>query len=569
MSKADASKPERADQSTISQSNAVKAYFFDAALSSEPDKKSDEPAVGSLASPFVTDTGRNGAGKAHFFPNADAESVNLGRDNLSARDDAVKKSPDSENDKDTAKKPTNTVSAVSNDKKQRHDEKQAESRAVREPIGAAKSEGKAENAGVSQLLSRKDKKADPPKQTISDTLSSAKNNRKASSARKPNEAERADMGRLLGDRKREGEKGVDSIRLAQALDRRKSEHVETKENSDTIGDLQADTVSVTPEQKSGGESRSRKKENDALLSALRASDIKGEAPPAAKRLYPVVRRILMGVLLVVLIAASCNLLYSMYSRKKADAFYTALRERFYADLAEPQNAVSIGTLAKDGGSTPDAPLYSDSGDIYVSPDITAEDLHTLYTRMQPSLAALKEVNSSVFGWIKVEGTRVDYPVVRSPRGNNDYYLTHALDLTYSDSGSIFMDYANNTELSKNRNTCVYGHNMNDGTMFQTIMNFRSIEQFRNGQIYVYTQSGIYVYTPFAVYDAVPTDSFFHVDFESDAAFSEFLTEIRQKSLFASTVVPKSSDKIITLITCTNTLVDKRFVVHGVLSDIVK
>ena len=233
------------------------------------------------------------------------------------------------------------------------------------------------------------------------------------------------------------------------------------------------------------------------------------------------------------------------------------------------DAPTVGTILKDNGSSPDTLLYSDSGDIYEAPDITTEDLHTLYTRMLPSLEALKKVNSSAFGWIKVEGTRVDYPVVRSPQGNNDYYLTHALDLTYSDSGSIFMDFSNNTNLSKNRNTCIYGHNMNDGTMFQTIMNFRTIGQFRNGSIYVYTADGIFVYTPFSVYDAVPTDSFFRVDFGSDEEFSDFLTDIRSKSIFRSTTVPKSTDKIVTLITCTNTIVDKRFVVHGVLSEIVK
>lgn len=313
---------------------------------------------------------------------------------------------------------------------------------------------------------------------------------------------------------------------------------------------------------------SAKSRNDALLSALSPDDIRGETEKEKRRVYPVVRKVIMGALLLVLIGASVNLLYSMYSRRKADRFYRALREQFYADDMSA-DAPTVGTILKDNGSSPDTLLYSDSGDIYEAPDITAEDLHTLYTRMLPSLEALKKVNSSAFGWIKVEGTRVDYPVVRSPQGNNDYYLTHALDLTYSDSGSIFMDFSNNTDLSKNRNTCIYGHNMNDGTMFQTIMNFRTIGQFRNGSIYVYTADGIFVYTPFSVYDAVPTDSFFRVDFGSDEEFSDFLTDIRSKSIFRSTTVPKSTDKIVTLITCTNTLVDKRFVVHGVLSEIVK
>jgi sortase B len=182
---------------------------------------------------------------------------------------------------------------------------------------------------------------------------------------------------------------------------------------------------------------------------------------------------------------------------------------------------------------------------------------------------LKSINSAAFAWIKVQGTRVDYPVVQSPYGNNDYYLDHGLDRTYNVSGAIFTDFNNKKDLSKNRNTCVYGHNMNDGTMFQTIMNFKTKNQFKNGQIEIYTVEGIYIYEPFSVYEAIPTERFFHTEFLSDEDFEGFLSEIKEKSVFKSDVSLDKNDKIVTLITCTNGVVDKRFVVHAVLKETVK
>jgi sortase B len=100
------------------------------------------------------------------------------------------------------------------------------------------------------------------------------------------------------------------------------------------------------------------------------------------------------------------------------------------------------------------------------------------------------------------------------------------------------------------------------------MNFRTKNQFLNGQIEIYTVDGIYLYEPFSVYDAIPTERFFHTEFYSDEDYEDFLEEIKSKSIFKSNVKLSKEDKIVTLITCTNGVVDKRFVVHGVLKEIV-
>ena len=107
-------------------------------------------------------------------------------------------------------------------------------------------------------------------------------------------------------------------------------------------------------------------------------------------------------------------------------------------------------------------------------------------------------------------------------------------------------------------------------MFQTIMNFKEKNQFLYSTIEMYTTEGLYVYTPFAAYDALPTESFFKTEFSSEEEFLAFLSEIKSKSIFLKPgITLDKNSKIVTLITCTNTVTDKRFVVHGVLDEIIK
>ena len=311
-----------------------------------------------------------------------------------------------------------------------------------------------------------------------------------------------------------------------------------------------------------------RRENEAILAELSPSDIK-KTFDNEKKSSPlsILRYMAMALCLVVLAVSSYNLISGLSERQREKNKNDEIRDAFNSGEI---GYATLGYARQDTNFIPDDRLYSDEGEIYKAPEPEVYDMHEKYVRMLPNLQALKYVNSSAFAWIKVDGTRVDYPVVRSPQGDNDYYLSHGLDRTYSVSGAVFTDYNNSTKLSNNRNTCVYGHNMNDGTMFQTIMNFKEKNQFLNSTIELYTAEGIYVYTPFAVYDAIPTESFFKTEFASDEEFVAFLDDIRSKSIFTNKDVKTDvKSKVVTLITCTNTVTDKRFVVHGVLKEIAK
>ena len=78
---------------------------------------------------------------------------------------------------------------------------------------------------------------------------------------------------------------------------------------------------------------------------------------------------------------------------------------------------------------------------------------------------LKKKNEDVVAWIKVNNTKIEYPVVKSK--NNDYYLNHSLDKSYNIAGWIFADYRNNFN-GEDKNIIVYGHNRRDGSMFGSL-----------------------------------------------------------------------------------------------------
>lgn len=85
--------------------------------------------------------------------------------------------------------------------------------------------------------------------------------------------------------------------------------------------------------------------------------------------------------------------------------------------------------------------------------------------LQVDFNKLEEINPDVIAWIEIPGLEISYPVVQGR--DNDYYLHHLITGENHKSGSIFMDFHNQEDLS-DRNTIIYGHNMKDGSMFGTL-----------------------------------------------------------------------------------------------------
>jgi SrtB family sortase len=173
-------------------------------------------------------------------------------------------------------------------------------------------------------------------------------------------------------------------------------------------------------------------------------------------------------------------------------------------------------------------------------------------------------NDDIVGYLKIEGTKIDFPVVQGP--DNSYYLTR--DLTGKDnvSGAAFMDAANDS-LNLGFNTILYAHNMRDGSMFHDLRNYVD-------KAYYNTHSTIKFTTLleeteweiFSFYETTVDFNYIRTSFDSADEFNEFiLSPVKERSFYDTGVEVDKNDRVLTLSTCTNRIDDTRFVVHAKLS----
>ena len=179
---------------------------------------------------------------------------------------------------------------------------------------------------------------------------------------------------------------------------------------------------------------------------------------------------------------------------------------------------------------------------------------------------LLEMNQDVVGWITVDGTQIDYPILQAE--NNDQYLTRNFEGDESRAGSIFLDYRNDI-LSEDFNTVVYGHRMKDGSIFQHITKFLDEDFFREHRTFEYdTLFKSYEAEVFAVYNTVTDFNYIETRFDSDVEYTALLDEIKDRSKFDAGIDVSPDDRIITLSTCDYMLDPEkgRLVLHAKLTE---
>lgn len=177
---------------------------------------------------------------------------------------------------------------------------------------------------------------------------------------------------------------------------------------------------------------------------------------------------------------------------------------------------------------------------------------------------LLKQNEDVVGWITIDGTQVDYPILHS--SDNVEYLTENYYGNQSRAGSIFMDYRNDI-MSSDLNTVIYGHRMKDGSMFQQLTKYLDQDFFETHQTFEYdTLYESYEAEIFAVYQTLTEFNYIETDFSSEEEYEELLAEIQSRSLFQTDIEVNADDQIITLSTCDYKLDadDGRLVVHAKL-----
>ena len=161
-------------------------------------------------------------------------------------------------------------------------------------------------------------------------------------------------------------------------------------------------------------------------------------------------------------------------------------------------------------------------------------------------AKLKQKNSDAIAWIKVNGTDIDFPVVKGT--DNSYYLTHNFDKEKNKAGWIFADYRNKFD-GTDKNIIIYGHNMKNGSMFASLKDVIKEEWYNNENnkyIALITENENCKYQVFSVYQTETEEYYLQTNISN---FKEFVEKIKGRSKKNFNVDIKETDSILTLSTC--------------------
>ncbi|MDE7429994.1 MAG: class B sortase, partial [Lachnospiraceae bacterium] len=250
------------------------------------------------------------------------------------------------------------------------------------------------------------------------------------------------------------------------------------------------------------------------------------------------RRLL--IVLCSFIAVGCFGYFGVYS------YFAERTQSSYENLASLK-----GDSTLVGAPTPLTIHYTEEEDVELT---VLPEYETLYNK-----------NKKLIGWLKIDDTIIDYPVMQT--SNNEYYLDHNFNQEYDKNGSLFMDAACDV-VHRNTNLIIYGHHMKSGKMFGNLNSYSSKEYCEKHPIIRFDtiyEKGLYqvmyvfrsrIYNE----DEVVFKYYQFLDAASEKEFESNMQEMAALSLYESGVTAAFLDELLTLSTCDSSEPDGRFVV---------
>lgn len=186
---------------------------------------------------------------------------------------------------------------------------------------------------------------------------------------------------------------------------------------------------------------------------------------------------------------------------------------------------------------------------------------------------LKEINEDIVGWLEIEDTDISYPVFQGT--DNSYYMTHNYKKEKSRNGSIFLDKDYDWNIKSN-NLLMYGHNLNNGKMFQDLLKYKDEDYYKKHKIIRFTTDNedneyeIMAVFKSRVYYKSEKNVFRYYQFinpKSEKEYNEFVENSKKASLYDTKVDSEYGDELITLSTCSYHTEDGRFAIVGVKKDV--
>lgn len=255
---------------------------------------------------------------------------------------------------------------------------------------------------------------------------------------------------------------------------------------------------------------------------------------------------IIGILILIVALAVAGVgVWQYFQEKNAGSDYEQLREEVVKKEPTP-------TASSEESSSEEAETQVSSAEIPID------------------FATLQAENPEIYAWITVPGTNVDYPILQSET-DNAYYLSHTYTGEEKAEGAIFTENYN-TKTFDDPNTVIYGHDMKNGSMFQSLHDFMDKDFFdQHKDVTIYMPDKILHYQIFAAYLTDNRHIMQSYDFNDKDVFAQYLQEVKSQrgaQAFVDDSVEVNADsKIITLSTCYAGISTSRYLVQAVLVSI--
>lgn len=241
----------------------------------------------------------------------------------------------------------------------------------------------------------------------------------------------------------------------------------------------------------------------------------------------------------------------------------------YDDLASRLESMRATIPTETKPTDPPPPVTDpDTGETIVTEPLPTEPPEPTEPQILPEYAPFYELNSDMVGWITIPDTKINYPVMQTP-DNPDYYLKRNFYKMGSDWGAIYAREVCDINRPSD-NITLYGHHMQDGSMFAQLSKFQFQNFWQEHQTFTFdTLYERHTYKIWAVFKTSANlgDNHFPYHRFSDAAtkeeFDAFVAQVKLLDYYDTGITPVYGDKLLTLSTCEYTLDNGRFVVCAV------
>ena len=304
--------------------------------------------------------------------------------------------------------------------------------------------------------------------------------------------------------------------------------------------------------------------SDMVVEDYRAISRDSLAKKLINRLRSVSPRQVVGVVCMAG-AVICFLIFlgSEYQdRQKTKEIERIKSEQEISAASDWLSAKLIGVMGEEESS--EEPAVVAQTETVENEVYAAEPIQEIGPEILPEYQALYEKNSDIAGWLKIEGTNIDYPVMQPVAQSSDFYLNHDFDGKEDINGSLFLD-SRNVLSEPNDNMIIYGHNMKSGMMFGELKQYLEPQYWREHKKVTFNtiyEKGEYEIVAVCLSKVAEGNAgefkyYDFIDAGNKKAFRRFVKNIKKLNIMDEEIDLSYGDKLLTLSTCNSYTEDGR------------